>query len=1387
MIPKSVELNTREASVRTAGSHFWRRRVFPFIRSVDREMVISGALLFVAIIFNLYYLWPEVAIKVPHLNDGVLHQLVLGRTVSAWILNESFTDHWLSSIALGYPLFHYYQHFAYFPPAMVEYLSVRLLHVAPPIADLMNWTSYLLLAMFPVSIYWSMRRCEFTHITAACAALTCSLFATNGLYGFEYNSYTWGGYGLYTQLWGMLLLPPTIAQGYVVLRTGRQYFWGMLLLAALLLSHLVLGYIALVSLVAVALLVVLFRRDRFKIAALWSGGLRLAILLGLTALVTAYFFLPFLTENAYMNRSVWELTGKYDSYGYQWVLGALFKGELFDYARFPSLTLLVGAGLLLCLFRWRDERYRAPVILFAIWLLLYFGRPTWGVLLNLLPLSHDMQMHRFIAGIHLASIVLIGIGLAAPWSWALSKGGRYLAAPALLTALLLFPVYRERAAYFGLNETWMRESQQAFAAEQPELTALMDTLSQLPPGRVYAGLGANWGRQTYRVGDIPVYALLTANGFDSLGYLYHALSLNSDVLVSFDENRADEYNLFNVRYVVAPLDHHFPAFVKPIGDFGRHRLYQVDTTGYFDVVDSPLAFVGEKTDWYPAAWAWLQSTLPQMKIHPTISLSGAKNTPSAAKPLNQASAIIAQQGNVPQSARGRVLAELIEPSMYQADVVLDQAGMVMLKTAYHPNWHAFVDNVEVQPTMLMPSYLGVPVDLGQHRVRFEYQPQPLRGHLIIFGLLVVALMGTTEWPREWLAAPARRVGLDRLLPAGWQAARSLLIRAPTLARTVRALRPRITSSYRMMATALASGRQTISAWTAERASLRWLNPHLACIGGVTLLALLIGLPLFQFQVMSGHDALEYLPRTIEFHHVLSSGQLVPRWAPDLSGGYGQPFFSFNPPLFYYGATAFHALGFSFVAAQNLAIFALLWLAGVGMYALAADAFGRRAGLVAAAAYLNAPYLLVTLYVRSALADFCAFAFIPFAIWGLYRFAYDGRRIFAIAGALAVALLLLSSNTVALIACPALVLLVVWQAYAARSWTMLVRGSICLLAGLGLSAFFWLPALVERDLVHTGRLLEGYLNYRNHFVYPQQFLFSPWNYGLSLPGPADGMSFEIGSIQLGLIVAALVVLWRLRRVGSRQVQLLRFALALLGVAVFFASNLSQFLWDGLPLLQYLEFPWRFLSLAAIAAALTCGSLFLVLENRPKLANGLAAAIIAALLIVNAYHAQPAKFHAIVDSDYDPQTIAMRGVSVTTAEEYEPVWVVERPSAPVTEPVTFTGGTGSVFATRLTPTYREFTIEAAEPAQLRLNTFYFPGWTLTVDGNEHVLRYDNPQGAIEFSLEPGQHIVQFHFTDTPIRRWSGVLSLLTVVFGLSILWIERRRNRQHYSSQVDVALP
>jgi len=184
------------------------------------ESLLPLFMLLVAVAFNLYHLYPEVAVRVPDLNDSVLALLATDLAVQAITGEQNLTDPWLGTVGMGFPLFHHYQHLPYLSTAVIHVLT---LGVFTPL-DLVKWTSYLLLSLFPLSIYWSMRRFGFDQLSSAMGGLVASLTATDGLFGLDFMSYVWRGYGLYTQLWAMVLLPPTLALGYRVLREGRGYF-----------------------------------------------------------------------------------------------------------------------------------------------------------------------------------------------------------------------------------------------------------------------------------------------------------------------------------------------------------------------------------------------------------------------------------------------------------------------------------------------------------------------------------------------------------------------------------------------------------------------------------------------------------------------------------------------------------------------------------------------------------------------------------------------------------------------------------------------------------------------------------------------------------------------------------------------------------------------------------------------------------------------------------------------------------------------------------------------------------------------------------------------------------------------------------------------------------
>ena len=227
--------------------------------------------------------------------------------------------------------------------------------------------------------------------------------------------------GDHPQLWAMLLLPPALALGYRVLKEGRGYFWATLFLAVTLISHLIYGYMAFLTLGILALIQPTgsssIKSLLQTILRRWS---RLIILLLLVVVVTSYFLVPFFLDRPYLNNSVFHHPTRHDFYGYAAVLRGLVVGDLFDFGRIPSLTYLAAAGFGICLLRWRNERYLIPVAIFTLWLMLYFGRATWGRLMDVLPLSREIHMNRFVGGVHLGGIFFIAVALAAPLRWALS-------------------------------------------------------------------------------------------------------------------------------------------------------------------------------------------------------------------------------------------------------------------------------------------------------------------------------------------------------------------------------------------------------------------------------------------------------------------------------------------------------------------------------------------------------------------------------------------------------------------------------------------------------------------------------------------------------------------------------------------------------------------------------------------------------------------------------------------------------------------------------------------------------------------------------------------------------------------------------------------------------
>ena len=828
-------------------------------------------------------------------------------------------------------------------------------------------------------------------------------------------------------------------------------------------------------------------------------------------------------------------------------------------------------------------------------------------------------------------------------------------------------------------------------------------------GRAYSGLPLGWGGG-FKVGDTPFYSFFSTAREPALSFMYHSMSLTSETLTRFNELRPEQYRLFDIRTVVAPATVALPSFLTPIQDAGPFRILAAPGNGYFDVVDVFYAVKTSKFDFYDIVDRWLQSTWVDNRQHLLLDFFGDAGPALPRLDPDQA---------LPPSPTfpfpGAVLSENQDGQTYRAQVNAARASYVLFKMTWHRNWKALVDGEPVKTAMLSPGFIGIPVLAGAHSVQLRYEPGAWKSVLAFAGFFI-AILAIIGERRGFLArfdlAIADRLKLIPIPQAAWVRTAALLL----------------------------------------------------------LLAIPVCLPLLSTRLIEGHDATEYLPRQVEFHEDISHGILLPRWAPDLSHGAGQPLFLFNPPMLYYLAEFWRIIGFDYVTAINLGCIVIVLLSAAGMFLLGRLYFGDLGGFLGAAAYLYAPYFSVDLFVRSAWAEFAAFPFFVFALYGFGAYAKHRHIRYLLIGSAAYAGVLLSHNAAALLFAPVLVGFMALTSWFERSWKVLRFQALGFALALGLSAFVWIPSLALNNLTQVNLLLQGRSNYLNHFVYLHQFLDSPWGYGYSLPGDQDGMSFSLGVGHIVLAIVALaLVLWRK---GRAWLPWLAFFLGMTAIFCFLMIPASQWIWDRVRLLQLISFPWRILGPTAVclAAIIACLGVFLLRLDRHRALFFTLAMVL--LIVPNVSHLQAGHYRNIDSSNWTPQQIAQRGIEVTSFAEYRPVWMQDVP--PYRQrPVEFVSGYADAQQTGRSPASWSGIIHAQTPATAEMYIAYFPCWHVLIDGKEVPARPADRTGLIRFDVPPGDHQVAVVWTRNTVVWIADLFSALALCFLIAAA-VPARRN-------------
>jgi hypothetical protein len=590
---------------------------------------------------------------------------------------------------------------------------------------------------------------------------------------------------------------------------------------------------------------------------------------------------------------------------------------------------------------------------------------------------------------------------------------------------------------------------------------------------------------------------------------------------------------------------------------------------------------------------------------------------------------------------------------------------------------------------------------------------------------------------------------------------------------------------------------------------------------IPIAAFIAIVPLLLQGCSCGHDFDFHILNWLEAARQFTHGNLHPHWAYTPAYNAGEPRFVFYPPLSW---TIGAILGL--ILPWTWTPIAYTWLAltaaGLSLYYLASEFTPTAAAIIAAILYTVNPYMLFTAYERTAYAELLAAAFIPLLLHAILRSQITIPRI-----AIPIALLWLTNAPAAVMSCYALALLTVGRLInpstinplhsgppteavisteGTRSFTASpavkkpasphpnsnsqtpLRIAFKTIAGttlgLGLAAFYIVPAAYERRNVQIAMAMIPFYRIQDNFLFHQ-----------TGDAPHDQVLHTASVIALILIAITItaITLTLVRRnlemeassrpersgverpphffSGTTFLTSLLTSLTILTIAItLLQTPITKFIWTHAPELAFLQFPWRLLAILAAVLALAIALTLTPLKLKPTSTTILAIAAALTYPTYQTFHqscdpedtveARVALFHSTQGTDPTDEYTPTTADNDSLAHNNPPYWLSQNLNAKA--PLNSQTG----------PTPTHLTLNSSQPQILTLNLRDYPNWRITLNGTSVVTPIQREDGLLTIPIPAGPSTINITYTRTLDQTIGDVITVIALIF-LAIILIRRRK--------------
>ena len=527
---------------------------------------------------------------------------------------------------------------------------------------------------------------------------------------------------------------------------------------------------------------------------------------------------------------------------------------------------------------------------------------------------------------------------------------------------------------------------------------------------------------------------------------------------------------------------------------------------------------------------------------------------------------------------------------------------------------------------------------------------------------------------------------------------------------------------------------------------------------------------FKDVVYESDDYFLHATRTANYYLAIKQGQFPVRWGPNLNQSYGYPAFNYMYHTPYFAGAVLHSFGLSVQQSLNTVVLLTLILGGISAYVFIRSYLQSESwSILLSVFFISNPYTLLNVYWRGAIGELLFYAVVP-----LFLLAVKKKHIVGIAVTTA---FLILSHLPSMILLAGLSFIYVFvefkNNYTNKTIVSIFGGG---LLGILLSSWYWIPAIFEQWMIRyeLGASLNQYVT---------QFISLPGLFDIRKHFSSSALFTNVLSLGSVNILALLLIPYL-----SKKSKTVIFWFILIASSLFLLTPLSAGIWDLAKLLQYVQYPWRFLWVINIASIM----IFITLAAQKEISLLTKKMFFVLILFGVIFSAQ--KFiitkKSITRSNFDWYHPATSTGS--SFNEHDPIWSNIPYYLP--EELSYVLATQSAAITDKNKTNLVQKLSDLNPQIIRFDgrvitytvtphqevivlykRLFYPGWEAYLDKKKVDFVTDIPEYtgilAVKLPAETESHVSVVFTGYTQTRKFSEILSSITL-FGIILYYLLKK---------------